>query len=99
MNRQDIIETGGIASLFLTSAVGDIEWSASRSGCFTFGEIAPGTHWIGGWVGTEAGLNAVEQNKISYTNWQSNPGRPACQCTDWAILAPEKCRKNMKCFC
>jgi hypothetical protein len=26
--------------------------------------LAPGTHWIGGWVGPRVGLNAVEKRKI-----------------------------------
>jgi hypothetical protein len=29
---------------------------------FNPGEIAPGTHWLGGWVGVRAGLDAVEKN-------------------------------------
>jgi len=37
---------------FLNSALGG-EWSASSRGCFIPEEIAPGTHWIGGWVGPE----------------------------------------------
>jgi hypothetical protein len=36
------------------------EWSASRPGHFASGERAPGTHWIGGWVGPRTGLDAVE---------------------------------------
>jgi hypothetical protein len=39
--------------VFLTSALVGGEWSASRPGRFTPGEIAPGTHWIGGWVDPE----------------------------------------------
>jgi hypothetical protein len=35
------------------------EWSASRPGRFTPRERAPVTHWIGGWVGPRAGLDAV----------------------------------------
>jgi hypothetical protein len=35
----------------LTSALDVGEWSASRPGRFTPRERAPGTHWIGGWVG------------------------------------------------
>jgi hypothetical protein len=35
----------------LTSALDAGEWSASCPGCFTPSERAPGTHWIGGWVG------------------------------------------------
>jgi hypothetical protein len=36
------------------------EWSASRPGHFTIGEIDPGIHWIVGWVGPRAGLDTVE---------------------------------------
>jgi hypothetical protein len=53
-------ESGGIASPFLTSALDGGEWSASSTGGFNNGERAPGTHWIGGWVGPRAGLDAVE---------------------------------------
>jgi hypothetical protein len=35
----------------VTSAIDGGEWSASRPGRFTHRERAPGTHWIGGWVG------------------------------------------------
>jgi hypothetical protein len=38
-------------------------WSASRPDRFTPGEIAPSTDWIGGWVGSRAGLDAVEKRK------------------------------------
>jgi hypothetical protein len=44
--------------IFLTSALAGGEWSASRPGRSTSGEKAPGTHWIGGWVGPRAGLDA-----------------------------------------
>jgi hypothetical protein len=43
-------------------ALGGGEWSASRPGCFTQWERAPGTHWIGGWLGP--GLDVVA--KINY---------------------------------
>jgi hypothetical protein len=43
-------ESGGIAPPFLTSALDEGEWSASRSCRFTPGERALGTHYIGGWV-------------------------------------------------
>jgi hypothetical protein len=32
---------------FLTSALAEGEWSASRASCFTPGERAHSTHWIG----------------------------------------------------
>jgi hypothetical protein len=31
---------------------------------FTPGEIAPDTHWIGGWVGPRVGLDDVEKRKF-----------------------------------
>jgi len=36
---------------------------ASRSGRFTPRQRAPGTHWIGGWVGPRAVLDAVVKRK------------------------------------
>jgi hypothetical protein len=42
----------------LTLALDGGEWSASHPGCFTPKERAPGTHWIGGWVGPSAVLEA-----------------------------------------
>jgi hypothetical protein len=48
----------------LTSALYGTEWSASRYGRFIPREIAPGTPWIGGWVGLRAGLDAVVKRKI-----------------------------------
>jgi hypothetical protein len=40
------------------------EWSASHPGHFTPREGGPGTHWIGGWVGPRAVLDAVVKRKI-----------------------------------
>jgi hypothetical protein len=37
------------------------EWPVSSSGLFTPGEIASGTRWIGGWVGTTADLGVMEK--------------------------------------
>jgi hypothetical protein len=36
----------------LTSVLDGGEWSVSHPGRFTPRERAPGSHWIGGWVGT-----------------------------------------------
>jgi hypothetical protein len=47
---------GGIAP-FSTSALDEGDWSASRPGRFTPGEMDPGTHWTGGWVEPIAGLD------------------------------------------
>jgi hypothetical protein len=48
----------------LTSALDGGEWSASRSGRFTPRERAPGTHFIGGWVGPKAVLDAVVKRSV-----------------------------------
>jgi len=50
----------------LTSALDGDEWSASHPGRFTSKERAPGTHWIGGWVGPRAILDAVVKRKFLY---------------------------------
>jgi hypothetical protein len=62
--------SGGTAPLFLTSGLDGCEWSASRPGRCNPGEIAIGTHWIGGWVGPRAGLDIVE--KIIILPWPSS---------------------------
>jgi hypothetical protein len=56
--------SGGIAPLILTSALDGGEWSASRPGRFTPRERAPSTHWLGGWVGPRAILDAEVKRKI-----------------------------------
>jgi hypothetical protein len=71
----------------LTSALDGGEWSASGPGHFTSRERAPGTHWIGGWVGPRAFLDAVVKRKISSLCRESNPRAPIVQpvaqrCTD-----------------
>jgi hypothetical protein len=48
----------------LTSALDGGEWSVSRPGRFTPRERAPGTHYMGGWVGPRAVLDAVVKRKI-----------------------------------
>jgi hypothetical protein len=46
-------------------------------GFFSPGVRVPGTHWIGGWMGPIAGLDAVEYRKSSCLCRESNPDRPA----------------------
>jgi hypothetical protein len=59
---------------FLASALVKCEWSASRSCRFIPWEIAPGTHWIGGWVDLRAGLaNMEKEDDWPYRDSKSNP--------------------------
>jgi hypothetical protein len=55
--------SGGIAPRILGIAT-KWEWSASRPGRFTPRERAPGSHWIGGWVGpkSRSGRGGEEKN-------------------------------------
>jgi hypothetical protein len=50
--------------IFFTLALAGGEWSASRPCRFTPGERAPDAHWIGGWLGSRAGLDDVEKWKF-----------------------------------
>jgi hypothetical protein len=51
---------------------------------FAPAERTPGTHWIGGWVGPRAGLDAGARGEILYTCRISNPGRPVrSQTRNW----------------
>jgi hypothetical protein len=80
----------------LTSALDGGEWSASRPGRFTPKERAPGTHWIGGWMGPRAVVEAVVKRKIPSPRRESNPRTPIVQSvaqryTDWAITALHSC--------
>jgi hypothetical protein len=73
----------------LTSVLDGGEWSASRPGRFTPRERAPGTHWIGFWVGPRAVLDAVVKRKIPSPRRESNLRIPVVQpiaqrYTDWA---------------
>jgi hypothetical protein len=56
--------SGGIAQIFLTSALDGGDWPASRHDCFTSREVVSGTHWIGGWLGLRVDLDAVEKREI-----------------------------------
>jgi hypothetical protein len=42
-------------------------------------ERASGTHWIGGWVGHRAVLDAVVKRQIPSLRWESNPKTPIIQ--------------------
>jgi hypothetical protein len=58
--HEDIPLNEFIVSTLLTSTSDGNERSASRLGVFSPADSAPGTSWIGGWVGFRADLDAVE---------------------------------------
>jgi hypothetical protein len=62
---------------FLTSALDAGEWWSSGTGRFTPGKGAHGSHWIGPWVGSGTGLDAVTKRKYPCVCRESNHGRPA----------------------
>jgi hypothetical protein len=49
---------------FFTSVLDEGEWPALRPSRFTPRDKAPGTHWIGGWVGPRASLDVAVKRKI-----------------------------------
>jgi hypothetical protein len=63
----------------LTSALDGDEWLPSHPGLFIPRERTPGTHWIGGWVGPRAVLDAVVKRKIPSPRRESNPRTPIVQ--------------------
>jgi hypothetical protein len=63
---------GVIASPFLTLVLYGGEWSATRPCFITPEETALGTHSIGGWVDSRAGLDSMEKKK-SVTPWEIEP--------------------------
>jgi len=48
---------------FFTLALNEDEWLALHPGCFTAGERASDTHWIGGWVGPRGSPGILEKLK------------------------------------
>jgi hypothetical protein len=73
-----------------TSALVGVEFSASRPDRFTPGERAPGTYWIGGWVGPRAGLDDMEKWKLlPLPGLELRPlGRPACSQSLYRLSYP-----------
>jgi len=59
-----ILEEWRYSSTHSLTALNGGEWSALRTGRFTLIERAPGTHWVGDWVGPRAVLDAVVKRKI-----------------------------------
>jgi hypothetical protein len=48
---------------------------------FSLRERAPGTYWLGDWVGLRVGLDVVEKRE-TYNCRESNPGHQARRFTD-----------------
>jgi hypothetical protein len=82
---KEIRGSGGIAPPFLTSTLDEGEWSASHSSRFPSREKELGTRWIWDLVGPRAGLDAVEERRITCPCQESNPGPPPRRYTDLAI--------------
>jgi hypothetical protein len=47
--------------VYLSSALVEVEWSASRPDRLNPGERAPGIHWIEDWADPRAGLDDMEK--------------------------------------
>jgi hypothetical protein len=78
-HHEGVLEWRYSSTHSLTSELDGGEWSASRPGRFTPRERSLGTHWIGGWVGSRAVLDAVVKRKIPSPSRESNPRTPIVQ--------------------
>jgi hypothetical protein len=85
LSREYMWRSGVRAPSFLTKALDECEWPASRPW-----ETALGTHWIGSWVGPRAGLDAEERRKslVPSGNRTLAVWPAASHYTDWAIPVP-----------
>jgi hypothetical protein len=99
--REDVWGSGSIAPPFLTSAPDGGEWSVPRPGCFAYEEGAPGTHWIGGWVGPRFGLDVVYNRKspVPAGNRTSAVLPLDRRVTEWAIQNQINEKKNSPLSC
>jgi hypothetical protein len=52
-------------------------------------ERAPGTHWLGGWLGPRAGLDTEARGKILSLCWRSHPGHPVSNQTLCRLSYPQ----------
>jgi hypothetical protein len=68
---------GGIAPPFLTLALDETRWSASRPYSFTLGNKALGTDWIWCWVSIRARVNHMGKRKLFFPCREWNRGCPA----------------------
>jgi hypothetical protein len=67
--------------------------STSRPGSLTPGERVPGTHWIGCWLELRAGLDAMQQRKITCSCWESNSGCKARNRSPYGLSYPGSLHK------
>jgi hypothetical protein len=57
----------------------EVSGQLHASAALPSGKEPPGTHWIGGWVGPRAVLDAVVKRKIPSPCRESNPRTPIVQ--------------------
>jgi hypothetical protein len=83
--REDVLGEWRYSSTHsLTSALDGGEWSASRPGRFTPWERIRGTHWIRGWVGPRAVLDAAVKRKFYSPELENRAF--AVRATEWSVL-------------
>jgi hypothetical protein len=78
----------------MTSALVGGEWSDLRPGRFIPRERAPGTHWIGDWVGPRAGLDVEKRKFLTLQGLELRPlGRPVRSQSLYRLRCPGSCRR------
>jgi hypothetical protein len=75
--------------VFLTLDLVGGKWSVSPRGCFTLGERASSTDWIGGWVGHRTSLGHVNKIFDPIRTWT-----PTHTQTKWGLNKLQKPKKE-----
>jgi hypothetical protein len=71
--QEGVCGSGDITPPFLTSVLVEVSRQLQVPAALLPGEGAPGTHWIGGWVGPRADLNAMDKRKFCASTGSRTP--------------------------
>jgi nucleoid DNA-binding protein len=75
MNKDETVEV--LLHKILNSALDGRVVSASGFGRFMLLSKNTGTHWVGSWVGTKSGVDAVDKSRVSCTCREMKPDHSA----------------------
>jgi hypothetical protein len=82
----------------LPSALDGDEWSASCPSRFIPGERAPGTHWLGGWMGPRTGLDTEENYLLPLPGTKPRFfSRPVLSPSLYRLTYPGSCIQQVSC--
>jgi hypothetical protein len=75
-----------------------MEMVSFTPGRFTPGEIASGTHWIGGWVGPRASLDVMEKREIfPLSGIEPRPSSPLAELSRYKYMLKTQSNNGVIC--